>query len=134
MLKKCSKSFSQLQLCSLVSIEMEDQQATPMLEECNSYSNKCDKTSSSTISSIDDYTYVNKDSTPQLHFEVEIDCSEPPPHIPHYIFIPDLNVKIIENELGEEYGWFVPTENEKVPKSTVGEDGLVMGYGIVQDS
>lgn len=112
MLKKCSKSFSQLQLCSLVSIETEDQEATPMLEDCNIYSNECDKSSSSTITSNVD-TYRNKDSdTPQLHFEIEIDSdsSEPFPRIPHYLFILDLNKKMIENEIGEEYGWFVPTE------------------------
>lgn len=131
MLKKCSKSFSQLQLCSLVSIETEDQEATPMLEDCNIYSNECDKSSSSTITSIDDDTYRNKDSdTPQLHFEIEIDSdsSEPFPRIPHYLFIRDLNKKMIENEIGEEYGWFVPTDNDKVPKSSVDEDGLVMEY------
>lgn len=129
MLKKCSKSFSQLQLCSLVSIKTEDQEATPVLEDCNIYSNECDKSSSSTITSIDDDTYMNKDSPPQLHFEVEIDSSEPCPHIPQYLFIPDLSTKLmIENELDEEYGWFVPTDNEKVPKSTIDEDELVVEY------
>lgn len=125
MLKKCSKSFSQLQLCSLVSIETEDQEATPMLEDCNIYSNECDKSSSSTITSIDDDTCRNKDSDT---IEIDSDSSEPFPRIPHYLFIPDLNKKMIENEIGEEYGWFVPTDNDKVPKSSVDEDRLVMGY------